>query len=104
MRGTRGYPLGHAHQVAANGLLLRQAIPSAEVWQVASTYGPRANFKISLRELPKHGKFRVRVKAAKYADALLLARGTARAKPAEGMLGVQGSVRPRTIEIAKAGL
>lgn len=107
MRGTGGYPLGKAHHVAADGLLLRQAIPSAEVWQVASTYGPRANFKISLRELPKHGKFRVRVKAAKYADALLLERGATRATPvpeAGGMLGVQGSVRPRTIEIAKAGL
>ena len=104
MRGTRGYPLGHAHQVAANGLLLRQAIPSAEVWQVASTYGPRANFKISLRELPKHGKFRVRVNAARYEDALLLERGAARAQPAEGMFGAQGSVQPRTIEVGKAGL
>ena len=93
--------------MAADGLLLRQAIPSPEVWQRGSTYGPYANFKISLRELPKHGKFRVRVKAARYEDALLLERGAARAIPvpeAGGMLGVQGSVRPRTIEIAKAGL
>ncbi|MEK9962569.1 MAG: hypothetical protein VXB94_13480, partial [Rhodobiaceae bacterium] len=61
MRGSRGYPLGKAYQVAEDGLLLRQAIPSAEMWQVESTYGPRANFKISLRELPKYGQFRVRV-------------------------------------------
>ena len=104
MRGTNGYPLGKAHHVAADGLLLRQAIPSAEVWQRGSTYGPFANFKISLRELPKRGKFRVRVNAARYEDALLLERGVARAQPAEGMFAAQGSVQPRTIEVGKAGL
>ncbi|MFL2942316.1 MAG: DUF1592 domain-containing protein [Limisphaerales bacterium] len=104
MRGSRGYPLGKAYQVAEDGLLLRQAIPSAEMWQVESTYGPRANFKISLRELPKHGQFRVRVKAAKYDDALLLERGAARAQPTDGVFVVEGSVRPRTIDVGKAGL
>ena len=104
MRGSRGYPLGKAYQVTEDGLLLRQAIPSAEMWQVESTYGPRANFKISLRELPKHGQFRVRVKAAKYDDALLLERGAARAQPADGVFVVEGSVRPRTIDVGKAGL
>ena len=104
MRGTPGYPLGKAYEVVVDGLLLRQAIPSAEVWQVASTYGPRANFKISLRELPKRGKFRVRVKAAKYEDAMLLERGVAVAKVADGILGLQGSVQPRTINVPRAGL
>ena len=106
MRGTPGYPSGKgkAYRVAPDGLLLRQAIPSAEVWQVASTYGPRANFKISLRELPKQGKFRVRVRAARYGDAMLLERGAARAKPAAGMFGVEGSVKLRTIEVPQAGL
>jgi len=44
--------------------LLRPAIPSAELFQVESTYGPKANFKISLRELPDEGRFRVTVRAA----------------------------------------
>ena len=106
MRGTPGYPSGKgkAYRVASDGLLLRQAIPSEEVWQVASTYGPRANFKISLRELPKQGKFRVRVGAARYDDAMLLERGASRAKPAAGMFGVEGSVKLRTIEVPQAGL
>ena len=72
MRGTHGYPKGEAHQAVPNGLLLRPAIPSAEIFGQSSTYGPRANFKISLRELPDHGNFRVTVKAARYDDGLLL--------------------------------
>ncbi len=72
MRGTEGYPKGEAYQIRSNGLLLRPAIPSSEIWEQSSTYGPRANFKISLRELPDHGNFRVKVKAAKCEDALLL--------------------------------
>ena len=75
MRGTDGYPKGRAYQTIPEGLLLRPAIPSAELFQVESTYGPKANFKISLRELPDHGRFRVTVKAARYKDALLLHAG-----------------------------
>ena len=76
MRGTEGYPKGEAYQTVPEGLLLRPAIPSAELFQVESTYGPRANFKISLRELPDRGNFRVTVKAARYDDALLLDSGS----------------------------
>lgn len=72
MRGTRGYPKGLAHEAVPQGLLLRPAIPSAELFGKSSTYGPKANFKISLRELPDRGRFRVRVKAARYDDGLLL--------------------------------
>lgn len=72
LRGTNGYPKGRAYSAVPEGLLLRPAIPSAELFQVESTYGPRANFKISLRELPDHGRFRVTVTAAKYNDGLLL--------------------------------
>ncbi|MEO1529960.1 MAG: DUF1592 domain-containing protein, partial [Planctomycetota bacterium] len=72
MRGNGGYPNGEAYELAENGLLLRPAIPSAELFQVESTYGPRANFKISLRERPAQGNFRVTVRAAAYEDALLL--------------------------------
>ncbi|RLT05117.1 MAG: DUF1587 domain-containing protein, partial [Planctomycetota bacterium] len=66
VRGTPGYPKGEAHQVVPNGLLLRPAIPSPEIFGQSNTYGPMANFKISLRELPEQGNFRVTVKAARY--------------------------------------
>ena len=80
MRGNHGYPKGRAYSTVPQGLLLRPAIPSAEVFGEESTYGPRANFKIALRELPEHGRFRVTVTAAKYDDGLLLDPG---AKPLE---------------------
>ncbi len=72
MRGSGGYPKGLAYSTVAGGLLLRPAIPSAELFGVESTYGPKANFKISLRELPDHGRFRITVMAEKYNDGLLL--------------------------------
>ncbi len=72
LRGKPGYPKGLAHQTVPEGLLLRPSVPSAELFQVESTYGPQANFKVSLRELPDYGRFRVTVEAAKYADGLLL--------------------------------
>ena len=72
MRGTRGYPKGDAYQVVPDGLLLRPAIPSSELFGESSTYGPQANFKVSLRELPERGNFRVTVRAARYDDGLLL--------------------------------
>lgn len=75
MRGSNGYPKGNAYDLVPNGLLLRPAIPSAEIFGVDSTYGPKANFKIALRELPTQGRFRVTVNAAKYEDGLLLESG-----------------------------
>lgn len=75
MRGNKGYPKGRPYQTVPEGLLLRPAIPSAELFGVESTYGPKSNFKVSLRELPHHGNFRVTVRAARYADGLLLDRG-----------------------------
>jgi hypothetical protein len=76
VRGTPGYPKGEAVQAVPSGLLLRPAIPSPEIFGQSNTYGPMANFKISLRELPDHGNFRVTVKAARYNDGLLLDAGT----------------------------
>ncbi len=76
VRGTPGYPKGEAHQVIQNGLALRPAIPSPEIFGQSNTYGPFANFKISLRELPDEGNFRITVKAARYDDGLLLDAGT----------------------------
>ena len=75
MRGNSGYPKGNAYDSIPDGLLLRPAIPSRELFQVESTYGPRANFKIAVRELPQSGNFRVKVHAAKYDDGLLLGPG-----------------------------
>lgn len=72
MRGSEGYPKGHAYNSVQQGLLLRPAIPSIEEFEVGNTYGPKANFKISLRQLPDFGRFRVTVKAARYDDGLLL--------------------------------
>ena len=78
VRGTPGYPIGLPNESALNGLLLRPAIPNPGLFGVSGTYGPNANFKISLRQLPSSGNFRVKVSAAKYKDGLLLDR---RAKP-----------------------
>ena len=69
VRGTPGYPQGEAHQVVSRGLLLRPAIPSPEIFGQSNTYGPMANFKISLRELPEQGNFRITVKAARYEES-----------------------------------
>ncbi len=105
MRGTEGYPKGIAYETVPEGLLLRPAIPSAEIFEVESTYGPRANFKISLRELPDHGRFRVTVRAAKYDDGLLLERGS----PAidvdpERSLSSPLRSEPQRVEIIEAGV
>ncbi len=75
MRGSMGYPKGNAYSTVPQGLLLRPAIPNDEMFEGDGTYGPKANFKISLRELPDHGNFRVSVLAAKYNDGLLLDPG-----------------------------
>ena len=72
MRGNEGYPKGRAYEIFPNGLALRPAIPSPEIFGESSTYGPQANFKISLRELPENGKFQVRVTASRIEDLLLI--------------------------------
>jgi hypothetical protein len=107
VRGTDGYPKGNPYDLVPEGLLLRPAIPSLEIFGQSSTYGPMSNFKISLRELPPHGRFRVSVKAAKYNDALLLP-GTTKTL-AEGheksivLTGVNESPS-RNVEITQDGL
>ena len=83
MRGTEGYPLGEPYQAVAGGLLLRPAIPSPEIFGESDTYGPMANFKISLRELPDHGDFRVTVRASRYDDGMLLESATPVPAPEE---------------------
>lgn len=115
MRGTNGYPKGHAYSTVPGGLLLRPAIPSAELFQVESTMGPRANFKISLRELPDYGRFRVTVTAAKYDDGLLLDRDDISQTPIDsddttGLAADRPAIvcvdpeSPQTIEVPRAGV
>jgi mono/diheme cytochrome c family protein len=104
MRGSRGYPKGLAYSAAPEGLLLRPAIPNDELFQADGTYGPKANFKVSLRELPDNGRFRVTVTAAKYDDGLLLDSGA----PAQAYGGTDSVVatdpaKPKTIAIPRAG-
>ena len=103
MRGNHGYPKGRAYDPVPQGLLLRPAIPSSEVFGVESTYGPRANFKIALRELPDHGRFRVVVTAAKYDDGLLLDPGAA-AQPADAEGMVVCREPKATVAIPTAGV
>ena len=85
--------------------MLRPAIPSAEIFGVDSTYGPRANFKIALRELPDHGRFRVTVTAAKYNDGLLLDPARS-AQPRDGgnVIVCRDTKTPRTITVKQAGI
>ncbi len=103
LRGSHGYPKGRAYSTVPNGLLLRPAIPSSEIFGQESTYGPRANFKIALRELPEGGRFRVTVTAAKYDDGLMLDPG---AKPAEAKETVTASElkKPQAVTLPGDGV
>ena len=104
MRGTEGYPKGNAWETVPEGLLLRPAIPSEEIFGRSSTYGSMSNFKISLRELPDQGNFRVTVRAAKYEDGLLLDPGTEpQVEPTEGAVTVTNPMEPQTVNIEQTG-
>lgn len=105
MRGSHGYPKGRAYETVPQGLLLRPAIPSAEIFGVDSTYGPRANFKIAVRELPDHGRFRVTVTATRYDDGLLLDPGTApQTGDGANVLDCREKMMPQTITLKQAGI
>ncbi|MFO0805575.1 MAG: DUF1587 domain-containing protein, partial [Gemmataceae bacterium] len=101
MRGTHGYPKGRAYSTVPEGLLLRPAIPSSEIFTESSTYGPRANFKIALRELPEFGRFRVTVACAKYDDGLLLDPGAA---SAEGETSIVAKDFKQPVKLKDAGV
>ncbi|HKA00766.1 MAG TPA: LamG-like jellyroll fold domain-containing protein, partial [Candidatus Solibacter sp.] len=103
MRGNRGYPKGNAYSTVPQGLLLRPAIPSDEIFGGDGTYGPKANFKISLRELPDYGRFRVTVMAAKYNDGLLLDPGTP-SQAGAGAVVCRDPKTPQTVTIRQAGI
>lgn len=105
VRGSRGYPKGHPYDLVPGALLLRPAIPNDETFEADGTYGPKANFKISLRELPDDGRFRVIVTAAKYNDGLLLDAGaTAAQDNAAGAVVVANPKSTKTVTIPKAGI
>ncbi len=105
MRGSEGYPKGLAFQTIPEGLLIRPAIPSAEIFQVESTYGPKANFKISLRELPDQGRFRITVNAARYEDGLLLEKGVkAQPESNENTVTFSKDSPTETAQLKHAGL
>ena len=104
MRGSGGYPKGAAWSTVPQGLLLRPAIPSEEMFDEDGTYGPKANFKISLRELPESGPFRVTVTAAKYNDGLLLDPGAAPATATNQEIVYKPLKSPATVTIPQAGI
>ncbi len=107
VRGSRGYPHGQLpYQVVPEGLLLRPAIPVSEVFGESSTFGARANFKIAVRELPNRGKFRVTVRAARYADGLLLGVGapTRHADQAVVSLASTGDIALQEVTLDEAGV
>src|SRR6185295_15394361 len=82
---------------------LRPSITGDETFRGDGTYGPKANFKISLRELPDNGRFRVTVTAAKYNDGLLLDKGTA-VQAEKGALIRRNPETPQTLTIPAAGI
>jgi len=105
MRGSNGYPKGMAYGTVPQGLVLRPAIPNEENFDADGTYGPKANFKISLRELPDHGRFRVTVTAAKYNDGLLLDSGASPQSPnAAEAITIREFKVPQTVTVPKAGV
>ncbi len=104
MRGSAGYPKGDAYSTVPQGLLLRPAIPSEEIFGVDGTYGPKANFKISLRDLPDNGRFRITVTAAKYHDGLLLDQGAKEQPAGSDAVVIRDLKMPVTVVIPKAGI
>ncbi len=104
MRGSAGYPKGKAYGTVPEGLLLRPAIPNDEMFEADGTYGPKANFKISTRELPDSGPFRITVMAARYNDGLLVDTNTATAAASAEAITVKNPSAPQTMTVAKAGM
>lgn len=105
MRGQGGYPKGAAYKTVPGALLLRPAIPSKEIFGQSTTYGPSANFKIAVRELAEHGRFRITVRASKVADALLHDKNTApREETSEASIAISDPDTATTVIIEHAGI
>ncbi len=72
-RGAGGYSKSQSpYEIMEDGVLLRPSKPLLGEFGVTTTMGPTPNFKVSLRELPRTGDFRVRVVASRYPDHLTL--------------------------------
>jgi len=99
-------PRGRNAEVVGDGLLLRPSIPGARFLGDASKYGPLPNFKIALRELPKRGRFRVTVRAARVDDGLLVgALPTAHGPGAAAVAATPGDTAGRfTATVAEPGI
>ncbi|MEO8592697.1 MAG: DUF1592 domain-containing protein [Candidatus Solibacter sp.] len=104
MRGTPGYPKGKAYSTAPEGLLLRPATPSDEIFGMDKTEGPRANFKIAVREMPNNGRFRVTVVAAKYRDGLMLDAAVKPKALSSDALVVRSPQSPGVVTIPKSAI
>lgn len=105
VRGAPGYPKGLAWETVPDGLLLRPSVASTEVFQVDSTYGPQANFKVALRQLPHGGRFRVTVQAARYDDGLLLDPDTPVAAAEQSIaVDLNAEAKPQVIRPEDAGI
>jgi len=105
VRGPVGYPKGRAWETVPDGLLVRPSIPGRGLFGVDSTYGHRANFKVSLRELPQHGNFRITVAAAKCNDALLLESGVAaQSGSAAHAIVIQNPMSPQPLTLDTDGI
>lgn len=104
VRGTGGYPKGNAYDLVPEGLLLRPAVPSSLLFGKSSTYGPQANFKIALRELPDHGNFRVIVRAARYNDGQLLGRSTSPASDGDTVEVDLANTGEANVDLATDGI
>ena len=68
------YPKGAPIDFNGEGMLMRPAVPAKAAWSPTMVWSPR--FKISVRELPTTGNFKIKVNAAKYRDSLLLKQGS----------------------------
>ena len=86
-------PRGLNAEVVTGGILLRPSIPGARFLGEGSKYGPLPNLKVAVRELPKRGRFRVTVWAARADDGLLVgADAAAGAERPAALAAVAGEV------------
>ena len=107
VRGTPGYPQGErASGRARAGCCCGRRFPAPEIFGQSNTYGPMANFKISLRELPDEGTSasRSRPRATTTRCCWTPARSR-RTLPTSRDVGRLGRPRPTaTVTIDEAGI
>ena len=99
-------PRGRNAEVVREGILLRPSIPGARFLGEGSKYGPLPNLKVAVRELPKRGRFRVTVRAARVDDGLLVGADAEAGAARPGALAAIAGDEPGAwrCEIPEAGL